>query len=223
MACKRILMCVLLGSMAAVAFAVPAQAQVSHTMNTACTIEGSATASVAWQDLGGTFSFGSLGLGIFCVFVTKKNIGLSKGVGNVEAGVADVFGGSAGSFDNILCGTGLAADDNPTVSSVVTTPDSPNAEARLLGADLGYHIWFNGYEGVLTWGDDAAPGFPDPNVVPTQTEPVGGGVINISPWRRPDTPLSPQWGTFPGDPLDPFGECTNGFNVLGTVGGTLTW
>ena len=217
MTVKRIIMSALVGSIAALALAVPAQAQIKHEAEASCTIEGSATASVAWQDLGGTFSFGPTGLGIDCVFVKKKKINL--GVPSVEAGVAEVVGGSAGSFDNIVCGTGTAADDNPTVTSVTTTPDSPNAEAALLGADLGFHIAFVAGEGALTWGDNATPGNPDANTTPSQTAPIGGGVINISPWRGAGHPLGDQGGTFPGSPPD--GECTNGFNVEGAVSGTL--
>ena len=218
---KRIIMSALLGSIAAMALAVPAQAQIKagHHWHASCTIEGSATASVAWQDLGGTFSFGPTGLGIDCIFHKKKKVRVGDGPTAVETGIAEVVGGSQGSFDNIVCGTGTAADDNPTVSSVTTTPDSPNSEAALLGADLGYHIAFVAGEGALTWGDNATPGVPDVNTTASPTAPIGGGVINISPWRGAGHPLGSQGGTFPGSPPD--GQCTNGFNVEGAVHGTL--
>ena len=221
MTVKRIIMSALVGSIAAMALAIPVQASKhTHKKTASCTIEGSATASVQWQDLSGTFSFGPTGLGIDCVFTSKKAIpGPGDGPGSVEAGVAEVVAGSAGSFDNIVCGTGTAADDNPTVTSVTTTPDSPNAENSLLAADLGYHIAFVAGEGALTWGDNATPGNPDPNTSLSPTAPVGGGVINISPWRGADHPLGSQGGTFPGTP--PNGECTNGFNVEGAVVGDL--
>ena len=226
MTVKRIIMSALLGSIAAMALAVPAQAQMfAHKKKASCTIEGSATANVPWLSPGpdnplGTYSFGPTGLGIDCVFVSKKNIGSGPVTKtDVEAGLAEVVGGSSGSFDNEVCGTGTAADPQPTVTSVATTPDSPDAEATLLNADLGYHIAFVAGEGALTWGDNASPGVPDANTAPSLTAPVGGGVINISPWRRPDSPVAPQTGIFPGDP--PNGLCTNGFNVEGVVGGSL--
>ena len=219
MTVKRIIMSALVGSIAAMALAVPAQAQKQkHGDYAVCTVEGGATASVAWQDLSGTFSFGPTGLGISCVFSKQKKD--TKVVTAAEVGVADVVALSAGSFDNIVCGTGTAADDNPTVTSVTTTPDSPNAEAALLGADLGFHIAFVGGEGALTWGDNATPGVPDVNTAPSLTAPVGGGFINISPWRGAGHPLGDQGGTFPGSPPD--GECTNGFNVEGVVEGVLS-
>ena len=218
MTAKRIIMSVLLGLIAAMALAVPAQAK--HVKRVNCTIEGSATASVAWQDLGGTFSFGPTGLGIDCVMPIKKKFVPGDGPGGVEVAIAEVVAGSAGSFDNIVCGTGTAADDNPTVTSVTTTPDSPNAENALLAADLGFHIAFVAGEGALTWGDNATPGNPDANTTPSATAPIGGGVINISPWRGAGHPLGSQGGTFPGSPPD--GECTNGFNVEGAVDGTLS-
>ena len=220
MTVKRIIMSVLLGLIAAMALAVPVQAKISHKKTASCTIEGSATASVQWQDLGGTFSFGPTGLGIDCVFTSRKTIpGPGDGPVTVEAGIAEVVGGSAGSFDNIVCGTGTAADDNPTVSSVTTTPDSPTAEDALLNADLGYHIVFAAGVGKLNWGDNATPGNPDPNTALSATAPLGGGFINISPWRGAGHPLGSQGGTFPGNPPD--GECTNGFNVEGAVVGDL--
>ena len=213
MTAKRIIMSAVLGSIAAMALAVPAQAA---TAEASCTIEGSATASVQWQGGGGEYSFGPTGLGIDCVFAVA-------GDGKApEAGLAAVTALSAGSFDNIVCGTGTAADDNPTVTDVQMiepTPPSPNADAKLRAADLGYHIAFVAGEGALTWGDNASPGVPDVNTTASQTAPVGGGVINISPWRRPDSPVNPQTGIFPGDPPD--GLCTNGFNVEGVVDGTL--
>ena len=212
MTVKRIIMSALVGSIAAMALAVPAQAQGRKIG--ACTIEGSATASVLWLGGGGTFSFGPTGLGIDCFFVTGKS------AGGFEAGVAELVLGSQGSFDNILCGTGTAADDNPTVTSVTTTPDSPKSESVLLNADLGYHITFVGFQGFLTWGANATPGNPRPNTGGSSTEPVGFGVINISPWRGPGHPLGSQGGTYPGTP--PFGECTNGFNVEGDVDGSIS-
>ena len=217
MTAKRIIMSALLGSIAAMAFAVPAQAA---TAEAACTIEGSATANVLWQDNGptSTYSFGPTGLGIDCVFVVGPGKNTELGP-DPEAGIAEVTGGSSGSFDNIVCGTGTAADPQPTVTAVTTTPDSPDAEFKLLNADLGYHIAFVAGEGALTWGDNASPGVPDANTAASQTAPVGGGVINISPWRPPDSPVNPQTGIFPGDPPD--GLCTNGFNVEGVVDGTL--
>ena len=214
---KRIIMLALLGLIAAMALAVPAQSK--HQKKADCTIEGSATANVLWQGGGGTFSFGPTGLGIDCVFAFKKKIFVGDGPAGLEVGVAEVVGGSAGSFDNIVCGTGTAADDNPTVTSVTTTPDSPDAESSLLNADLGYHIAFVGGEGALTWGDNAAPGVPDVNTAPSLVAPIGGGFINISPWRGPGHPLGSQGGTFPGSPPD--GQCTNGFNVEGVVGGSF--
>ena len=211
MTAKRIIMSALLGSIAAMAFAVPAQAATAEAV---CTIEGSATANVQWVGNGttSTYSFGPTGLGISCVFAVA-------GPGKVpEAGVATVTALSAGSFDNIVCGTGTAADPQPTVTQVAATP---KAQGLLLNADLGYHIVFAGGEGALTWGDNASPGVPDANTAPSSTAPVGGGFINISPWRGAGHPLGSQGGIFPGDPVSEGGLCTNGFNVEGVVSGTL--
>ena len=150
------------------------------------------------------------GTGIDCVYVDSRAA--------VPAGVAEIVGGSAGSFDNIICGTGWMADDNPTFTSVVTTPNSPATENRFLATDFGYHVVLTGGQGTLTWGDNATPGNPDPNTSLSGV-PVGGGYIELTPWRGPLHPLGDQGGTFPG--TFPNGQCTNGFNVEGVVAGTI--
>ena len=76
MTVKRIIMSAVLGSIAAMALAVPAQAQ--HKKEYHCTIEASATASVQIQDLSGTFIIGPVGLGIDCIFTAKKTSAPSK-------------------------------------------------------------------------------------------------------------------------------------------------
>ena len=190
----------------------------SQAKDVTCTIEGSLEASVAWVGGNGTYRFRGSGLGIDCVIVVGQT---ADGV--AEAALAEVDFESAGLFDSYVCGTGTAADDDPTIMGVTTTPDSPNVEATLHGADLGYHVTFAGGEGVLTWGDNAIPNNPDPNHplsgADVSTAPVGGGVISITPWRGRNDPRGDQQGTFPGDP--PNGNCTNGFNVEGVVSGQL--
>lgn len=205
--------------LAALALATPAHATSAEV---SCTIEGSAAADVRWvgAPIDPGYTFGPPGLRLDCVFVKEK----TNGGSNVEAGVAEVVGGSAGQFDSEICGTGTAADADPSITSAPTTPDSPNFEATLLAADLGYNLVFVGFEGVLTWDWDAAESTGGsvvhfPNVVPTPTQPVGGGFINISPWRGPGHPLGSQGGIFPGSPL--LGLCTNGFNVEGVVTGVF--
>lgn len=229
---KRNVRLALLGSLATAAFAAPAHADVNGwEMASVCTIEGSATADVDYMENRDAYNFGPTGLGIDCVYVgsdvTDVNWhGIHKAIPKTVtpiAGLAEINATSAGNFHNLLCGTGTAADQDPTVVSVTTLIDDPRAEQTFLDLDLGYHIGFVAMQGVLTWdhdSDEANGGDRhDPNTVPTRTQPVGGGYVNISPWRGPGHPLGNQGGTFPGEP--PNGSCTNGFNVLGVVAGVV--
>ena len=203
--------------LAALAFVVPARAAVTTTQTSlTCTIQASATASVNWIGGSGTYFWGPTGFGIDCIAVTAKG---GKALAGAGAALVDVVMGSTGWFDNIVCGTGSVADDNPTITWVLTTPDDPGLEQQMLGLDLGYHIVFAATEGTLTWGDNATPGNPDPNTTLSSTAPVGGGHAQVSPWRANWDPRGGQNGTFPGTP--PNGECANGFNIEGYVSGTL--
>jgi hypothetical protein len=192
---KRLVLGAFAAAISAAAIAAPASADPAAAV---CTINGSATASVNWTPNTGAYNFGPTGLGLVCV-----GVGVDSS-NTPHAATATVNATSAGNFSNVVCGTGTAEDADPTTIGVVTTDTF--LRNQLLNANLGYSIVFAAGTGALTWGN------PLPRTVPTETGPVGGGAINISPWT-PD-----QNGHFPGTPP---GECTNGFNVAGVVAGVL--
>lgn len=208
-----------LGILAGLTLAAPGEAvAATGATDVGCMIFGSATADVKWGPNTGTYSFGPTGLGIDCIVA-----GGGEGTQGpaASAGLVEVLLGSTGSFDNVTCGTGAAADPDPIVTSAWTIPHSDYIERVLLESDFGYKIVFTDQQGVLTWEDTL--GFPSmipsPRLQPTDTAPVGGGYVNIYPWHGAGHPLGDQGGTYPGNP--PNGSCTNGFNVEGVVSATL--
>ena len=206
------------GAMATLALLLPGQAsaEVSGT-SFVCTVEGSVTASMNWIGGGGTFSFGPTGLGQDCVVALRR-----AGAKTPESAVVSLVSlaqGSAGSFNSIFCMTGtMASGGGGGVKRTAGVIDDPAAVQAMQDANLNYHITYVDGQGTLTWGN-ASPGNPNPRITPTSTGPVGGGYVSISPWRGPGDPLGSQGGTFPGSPPD--GQCTNGFNLEGTVTGVM--
>lgn len=216
MTARRLIISALLGTIAAVAVAGPAQAVGVHPTSVVCAVEGAAMAAPFWRGgAPGPYAFAPAGLGINCVYSTTDGPGAKMLAPAV--GIASVTVASAGAYDSQVCGTGTAADDGPVVTAVVTTPPNPAFDAMVLGADLGYNIVFVAGQGVLTWDADSdEPGGGDitssPNVVPAKGPPaipVGGGYVNIVPFL----------------PLGPFAidgaPCTAGFAVAGVVSGNV--
>lgn len=211
-----------LAGLAAAAFAASASA--SNAKTGVCTIQGNATANVNWASNTGTYNFGPKGLGITCLVARVR---VEGGEATEAVTIAQVSASSAGGFDNIVCGTGTAADNNPLVSSVTTFPDDPEVETAILNADWGYNVVFLAFQGLLTWdhdSDEANGGqeINSPNSDLSETQPIGGGYVNLVPWHDDQAPgeelFNDPDGTFPGNPT---GQCTNGFNVTAVVSATL--
>ena len=232
MTSKRIIVSILLGSIAAAAFAAPAQAAGITKLKAGCIIEGSATADVDWRPNTGTYNFGPKGLGIDCNYsVTRTQTKTETQI--LSTGTAEITASSAGNFDNIEgCGAlGTAADADPTVTSVTTSPDDPLAEQMLLNGDFGYNIVFKTFEnGTLEWdhdADEAGGGNPFTfGNLPEPSRPVGTGDISLVPWHDDQEPgeflYNDPDGIYPNIQGVMLGVgCSNGFTVEGVADGVM--
>jgi len=149
-----------------------------------CDVEGHTDATTEWLDGSGLYT--SMSLDVTCTVVWEGTLDF------VEADVTSI-----GNFVNEVCGTGTAADDDPTVNSVDSLSDDPQLEAAMASQDYGYSILFADDVGTLVF--DGA----------TAADPAGGGEILI----QPDETFNP--GGFPS------GTCTSGWDVTGTVAFSL--
>jgi hypothetical protein len=118
-----------------------------------------------------------------------------------ESDVAELHVGLAGSYINLVCGTGNA-DGVGQVNAVIGTVNNANDNAELKGAHFDYTIQFAAGAGalVITGGDFPATSDNYGSV------PDGGGAVTIT-------------ATGPGlpNPLPNPGYCTQNFQLAGTV------
>src|SRR4051812_14815846 len=105
---KRAVLGGLAASAAALAFAIPAQA--AAPAGAACTIQGHADASVNWDSNTGVYTFKTLS-------ITCAGALVDPAASPAPVDVVDLDVTSIGDFNNIVCGTGEAADADPTVNS----------------------------------------------------------------------------------------------------------
>ena len=206
---KRVVLSAVAGVLASLALAVPAHAVGSDGVKGDCVLAGKAKATVPLS--GGKGTYGFTQLTFVCVGVE-----VAKGVPN--AGTLQVNVTTAGKFENIICGTGKAADADPIVNVTVLASAAPfKSAADLQARDWAYHIDFAMGQGTLyfTSGDiNANKGIPH-NTPPKLLDGLTsgeksmekgylGGAISIQP--DPVTKAAPGPGI-----------CTNGFVVEGDV------
>ena len=207
---KRMVSSLLLGLVAALAFAIPAQAT-GNDIKADCAIN----ASVKTQDklspelgvllLGGGGKFTLTSLAIDCV-------GTEKG----QPVVLELDVTATGHYENIVCGTGKAYGGSIVVTDVVgSTKADPEGFYNGIMGDEKFAVEFDEFEGQFFWHDTAKE---LPNTKVDLTDPSKGEVTSKD-WELAGEVnlLPPTMNDKAGLPNTEAGECMKAFHVVGDI------